>query len=143
DYPDTRPLTALLLRAHAHRCAEVVANSESVAQHTRELVGPAVPVHTLHNAVDLERFHPTGPALDLDALAGLPPFAPGGIRIGLIGTFAKWKGHDVFLDALSRVHATVSFRGYVIGEPIYETDASKFSTGELRELAAARGLGNS
>jgi glycosyltransferase involved in cell wall biosynthesis len=140
DYPDTRPLSAALLRSQAHRCAEVVANSESVAKRARALFGSFVPVHALYNAVDLERFHPDGPRLDLDALAGLPPLAPGGIRIGLVGTFARWKGHGVFLDALSLLRTAGTVRGYVIGEPIYETDASQFSPQELRDLAAALGL---
>src|ERR1700674_3230442 len=75
DYPDTRPLAAALLRSQAHRCGEVVANSESVAKRARALFGSLVPVRALYNAVDLERFHPDGPCLDLDALAGLPPLA--------------------------------------------------------------------
>lgn len=137
DYPDLRPLTAWLLRASRSRCAAAIANSDSVAEQTRRLVGPGVPVHTVYNAVDMNRFHPSGPSLDLDALAGLPPLAPGGIRIGLVGTFARWKGHDVFLHALSRMKSSVPIRGYVIGGPIYETDASQYSIVELQTLAAA------
>lgn len=142
DYPDARPLTAALLSAQAHRCAQVVANSESVAKRTRHLLGSAVPVQTLYNSVDLDRFHPEGPVLDLDALAGLDSLAPGGLRIGLVGTFARWKGHEVFLEALSRLRAEVPVRGYIIGEPIYETDASQSSLQGLRERAASLGLGN-
>jgi glycosyltransferase involved in cell wall biosynthesis len=33
-------------------------------------------------------------------------------------------------------------RGYIIGGPIYQTGGSQFSLTELRELAAARGLGD-
>jgi glycosyltransferase involved in cell wall biosynthesis len=142
DYPDARPLAAALLRAQAHRCAQVLANSESVAKRARHLLGSAVPVQTLYNSVDLDRFHPEGPALDLDALAGLDSLAPGGLRIGLVGTFARWKGHEVFLEALSRLRAEVPVRGYIIGEPIYETDASQFSLQGLRDHAASLGLGN-
>lgn len=140
DYPDVRPLTSALLAAQAHRCAGVIANSESVAKRTRHLLGSTTPVHTIHNSVDLERFKPNGPRLDLDALAGLPPLADGGLRIGLIGTFARWKGHDIFLDALSKLRNGRLMRGYVIGGPIYETDASQFSLQELRDFATARGL---
>ena len=67
------------------------------------MFGAGVPVHTIYNSVDLERFNPPGPRADLDALAGLPPLAAAGIRIGLVGTFARWKGHGVFLDALARL----------------------------------------
>jgi glycosyltransferase involved in cell wall biosynthesis len=127
DYPRSRPLTAALLRAQSDRCAEVIANSESVAEDTRALLGPRVPVQTVHNSVDLTRFSPKGPRLDLDALAKLPPLTPGTLRVGLLGTFARWKGHDVFLRALSQIRAA-GVRGYIIGEPIYETAASQFTT---------------
>jgi glycosyltransferase involved in cell wall biosynthesis len=143
DYPDTRAFTAKMLRAQAHRCDQVLTNSESVAARTRRLLGAAVPVQTLYNSVDLERFHPVGPALDLDARAELVPLAPGGIRIGLVGTFARWKGHDVFLEALSRLRSAVPVRGYIVGGPIYETDASQFSQRELRDVAASLGLKDS
>jgi glycosyltransferase involved in cell wall biosynthesis len=142
DYPDIRPLTAGLLSMHASRCAAVIANSESVATRTRRLFGSHLPVHTLYNAVDLERFQPEGSRLDLDALAHLPPLASGGIRVGLVATLARWKGHEVFLDALAELRGRGCVRGYVIGGPIYETDASQFSLNELRALAAARGLGD-
>jgi glycosyltransferase involved in cell wall biosynthesis len=124
----------------------VIANSDSVASDTRSTLGGQVPVQTVYNAVDLERFSPDGPSLDLDALAKLPPLAAGGIRIGLVGTFALWKGHDVFLCALSQMRALSSsrvVRAYIVGAPIYETRASQFSLRELSQLASAYGLGDS
>jgi len=131
-----------LLVTHASRCAAIVANSESVAEETRALIGSAPSVHAIYNPVDLDRFHPEGPQLDLDALSGLPPFASEGIRIGLVATFARWKGHEVFLNALSRVRSSTPVRGYVIGGPIYQTSGSQYSEKELRALAASRGLGD-
>jgi glycosyltransferase involved in cell wall biosynthesis len=59
-----------------------------------------------------------------------------------VATLARWKGHEVFLDALATLRGTGRVRGYVIGGPIYQTDASQFSLPELRALAAARGLGD-
>ncbi len=143
DYPDSRPVSAMLLRMHARRCTTVVANSDSVADRARQMFPAALRVHAIHNSVDLDRFHPAGPSLDLDALAGLPPLASGGIRIGLVGTFAKWKGHDVFLRALSQVRADVPVRGYVIGDSIYQTDGSQYSVAALREMATGIGLNGS
>jgi glycosyltransferase involved in cell wall biosynthesis len=140
DYPDSKRMTAALLSMHASRCTAVIANSDSVANRTRRFLGPAVPVHTVHNAVDLERFQPEGQRVDLDALANLPPLPSGGIRIGLIATFARWKGHDVFLEALAKLQTTESVRGYVVGGPIYATSASQYTLPELRRFAAARGL---
>ena len=140
DYPDARPLSAALLRRSATANICVVANSESVADRARMMFAPSVSVNTLHNAVDLDRFHPDGQRVNLDALCKLPPLADGGLRIGLVATFARWKGHDVFLKALSNIRAAVPVRGYIIGAPIYQTDSSQFSLDELRELAAAHGL---
>ena len=136
DYPDARPLSRKLLESHAHRCAVAVANSESVAGVARRLFGDAFRVHAVHNAVDLDRFTPDGRRLDLDAIAGLPPLAPDGVKVGLIGTFARWKGHDVFLKALAEMNGGVPVRGYVVGGPIYRTTSSQFSIEELREMAS-------
>lgn len=143
DYPGSRPLTARLLSREAHRCGAVLANSDSVAAQAREVLGSDVPVHTMYNAIDLDRFTPRGAMLDLDALAQVPPGPAGTLRVGLVGTFARWKGHDVFLDAIARLRARAGVRAYVIGSPIYTTNDSQFSLAELQQLAAAKGIGDS
>ena len=140
DYPESRPLTAMMLAAQSHRCAAVLANSDSVASQARHLVRSTVPIFTLYNSVDLDRFVPQGSALDLDRLAGLPPVPPGTLRIGLVGTFARWKGHGIFLEALSRMRTSSRVRGYVIGGPIYTTAESQTTLEELTDRAAAHGL---
>ena len=142
DYPAARRVTARLLASQTHRCDAMLANSESVAAQTRQTFGATVPVHTLYNSIDLDRFSPAGPRADLDALAGLPPLAPGGIRVGLVGTFARWKGHGVFLQALARLRGRTNVRGYIVGDSIYHTDASQYSRDELRTQAEALGLGD-
>jgi glycosyltransferase involved in cell wall biosynthesis len=143
DYPRSRRLTARLLASQADRCDVSLANSESVADEARELFGSQLPVHAIYNAIDLDRFTPLGPSLDLDALAGLPPLAAGGVRVGLVGTFARWKGHAVFLEALAQLRNIASVRGYIVGNSIYHTDASQHTRDELRALAAAFGLTHS
>ena len=142
DYPAARRLTARLLASQVQRCDAMLANSESVAAETRQGFGAAVPVHAMYNSIDLGRFAPDGPRVDLDALAGLPPLAPGGIRVGLVGTFARWKGHQVFLDALARLRGRVNVRGYIVGDSIYHTDASQYSRQQLQSQAEALGLGD-
>ena len=63
------------------------------------------------------------------------------IRVGLVATYANWKGQDVFLDALARLPSSGPLvRGYVIGGPIYATAASQFTLDELQQRAAANGL---
>jgi glycosyltransferase involved in cell wall biosynthesis len=143
DYPAARRLTARLLMSQARGCDAMLANSESVAAEARHMFGARMRVHTIYNSVDLERFTPSGPRLDLDALAGLPPLAPGGIRVGLVATFARWKGHSVFLEALAQLRDVANLRGYIVGDSIYQTDASQYSREELRAKAQALGLGDS
>ena len=140
DYVSRRPLAARLLRQRAGACAAIVANSQSVAADAGRVIGPGPVVHAVWNAVDLSRFSPRGAAADLDALAGLPPAPAGVVRVGLVATFARWKGHATFLEALSRLPESLPVRGYVIGGPVYETAGSQVSLDELRAEAAARGL---
>jgi glycosyltransferase involved in cell wall biosynthesis len=91
------------------------------------------------NAIDLERFSPDGARLDLDAVSGLPA-ADDVLRIGLVATFARWKGHETFLRALAALPSSLHIRGYIVGGPVYETSGSQTSFGELREVVRSLGL---
>jgi glycosyltransferase involved in cell wall biosynthesis len=125
----------------AGACTVALANSNSVARDLKQVV-PRLPVAVLYNAIDLHRFSPAGRKLDLDAAAGLAPAAPGTIRVGLVATFARWKGHQVFLEALARVPHEIPVRGYIIGGAIYQTDGSQWSALELQQKARELGLAN-
>jgi glycosyltransferase involved in cell wall biosynthesis len=94
-------------------------------------------VTAIHNAVDTDIFAPHGPALDLARLSGLPPPQAGALRVGLVATFAHWKGHDVFLKAAA---PALDHRFYIIGGPIYATNGSQWSVDDLRARAKALGL---
>lgn len=161
DYPGRRPAMARLLARLGGRAAAAIANSESVAADARAVLGtggrrPAPPVTAVLNGVDLDRFRPPEPAAgpgggtaDLDALAGLPPAPPGTVRVGLVATLARWKGHEVFLRALARLAAGPAgggepppVRGYVIGGALYATGGSQTSADELEALAGRLGLGD-
>lgn len=141
DYPSARPVTSRIIRSLRSRCSAVVAVSEHVAADIRGELGPSVDVRTIWNSVDLSRFAPDGAAADLDALAGLPPAEPGTVRVGLVATFARWKGHLLFLDMLSRLAPGRPVRGYIVGGPLYETQASQVSMAELRAEVERLGLG--
>ncbi len=140
DFVRSRPMMAPLLRAHARRCDAVVANSHSVARDAREALGPIPPIFAVYYAIDLARFTPAGSALDLDRLAGMPPLDEGGVRVGIVGTLARWKGHETFLRAISLLPPTTPIRAYVIGGPLYETAGSQYTIAELRAVAASLGL---
>jgi glycosyltransferase involved in cell wall biosynthesis len=140
EYVGERRLTRVLLRALERRASVIVANSASVASDVEESLAPAVPLHVVRNAVDLRTFTPEGPAEDLDERSGLR--APDGpvVRVGLVGTFARWKGHEVFLRAIAALPQDVPVRGYVIGEPVYATNGSQHTSEELRALAKTLGV---
>jgi glycosyltransferase involved in cell wall biosynthesis len=146
DYVGRRPATASLLRRSLTRCRAILANSRSVADDARAVLDGRVPIVPVLNAVDLARFSPEGPCADLDAASGsggpapTPAGAPGVVRVGLLGTFAKWKGHATFLDACARVPLSLGVHAYVIGGPVYHTDNSQVSLADLRAHATAAGL---
>jgi len=141
DYLGSRPLSARLLRGNRARCAVVIANSASVAGDIRQVLGD-VTVVVVRNGVDLTRFSPSGHRLDLDDLAGLAPAAAGTIRVGLLGTFARWKGHVTFLHAIARVPRTIPLRAYIIGGAVYETQGSQYTRQELMALARDLQIGD-
>ena len=140
DYVSARPLAARFMKALAPTCTAAIANSESVARDLRTVCGDGLRVHAVHNRIDVERFSPVGATLDLDAWSKLPPAADGMIRVGLPATFARWKGHDVFLKALSILCANRGVRGYVIGGALYKTAGSQYTMAELRSLARDLGV---
>ena len=139
EYVGTRRVTAALLRRHAGRPTAIVVNSDSVCADAVAALGRSRAVQRIHNAVDLAAFSPVGEALDLAAASGLPSDA-GLVRIGLVATFGRWKGHEVFLDALAEVSNAVPVRGYVVGGAVYQTSGSQRTLDELRSYASGLGL---
>jgi glycosyltransferase involved in cell wall biosynthesis len=138
DFVGRRPIMARLLPMFAAGCSAAVTNSEHVRQDLRALC-PNLVATTVINGVDLTEFCPTGPQCDLDSLSGLPP-VEGVVRIGLLATMARWKGHTVFLEALSRIASHVPVRAYIIGDAIYQSDGSQWQVNELRAVAERLGV---
>ncbi len=139
DYVSSRRLMSRLLRMLRGSCTAAIVNSKSVAADLMSVL-PGIPVSPIYNAIDLRRFSPQGDKLDLDAAAGLTPAPAGTVRVGLAGTFARWKGHKVFLEALALLSPDSGVRGYIIGGPIYQTDGSQWSRPELEAEADRLGL---
>ncbi len=139
DYVSPRRLMRRLLWPFRKACTVAIVNSKSVAEDLQR-VFPGLRIVPIYNAIDLQRFSPEGDRLDLDAKAGIAPAAPGTVRAGLIATFARWKGHKVFLEALARLSPGSPVRGYIIGGPIYQTDGSQWSALELQNEAERLGL---
>lgn len=141
DYLGSRALMARLLRISIRPKLTIAAISESVANDIKSTLGPKTAVRMIYNAVDLKRFHPgPGDGRALDHAAGLPDPPPGTIRIGLVATFARWKGHDVFLNAIAQIGASFPCRFYIVGGPIYQSAGSQFTLSELKDRAKSLGI---
>jgi glycosyltransferase involved in cell wall biosynthesis len=141
DLLSQRPVMARLLWWLSGGVAGGIAISEAVRRDA-EAVLPRLAISLVRNAVDTDHFAPADrDGAELDRLAGMGPAEPGLVRVGLVATYANWKGQDVFLDALARLPATgPPVRGYVVGGPIYATAGSQFTRDELEQRAAANGL---
>jgi glycosyltransferase involved in cell wall biosynthesis len=135
DYVSSRPIVRKLVRFHSFRCATVIANSASTASDVMAVCGKRVKVRTVYYAVDACKFKPEGPVCDLDALSGLSPAEPGVIRVGLVAAMAHWKGHGVFLRAVSLLSKSLPIRAYVVGGLLYKTKSSQIDPAELKMLA--------
>lgn len=140
DFVSSRRAMARLLRRAAGRASGAVAVSRAVAADAAAVCGAGLPIRTVYNAVDLHRFTPHGPAADLDAAAGMPPAPPGTVRVGLVATMGRWKGHEVFLRAVAALPREVPVRAYVVGGGIYRTAGSEVDADALRRLAAELGM---
>ena len=141
DMLSRRPVMAQLLRRLTGGVTRGIAISAAV-QRDAKAVLPGLAVSLVPNAVDMDHFAPSDrDGAGLDRLAGLEPAGTGVVRVGLVATYANWKGQDVFLDALARLASASSpVRGYVIGGPIYATAGSQFTRDELEQRAAINGL---
>jgi len=141
DFLGRRRLMSRALRAAAHRVDGVLANSRAVADDARNVLARKQ-VTVAYNAIDTDTFTPGGDVADLDALAGVPAAPSGTLRVGLVATYARWKGHDVFLDAAARVvrASPVPVRFYIVGGEVYHSARSQFTQAELRDMTRKRSI---
>jgi glycosyltransferase involved in cell wall biosynthesis len=141
DLLSHRPVMAHLLRRLTGGVTGGIAISEAVKSDAQTLL-PGLAISLVRNAVDTDHFMPADrDGAWLDRIAGFEPAPAGTVRVGLVATYARWKGQDVFLDALARLPAHgAAVRGYVVGGPIYATAGSQFTHAALEQRAAANGL---
>lgn len=142
DFAGARALSRRLLPLVARR-ALVVTNSLAVERDALD-VAPKLRTRVVYNGVDLDEFKPgAADRSHLAALAGLAPPAPAATVIGLVATYAWWKGHRTFLTAAARLVASEPerrFRFYVVGGPIYGRSDAELEAGDLTRLIGELGL---
>jgi glycosyltransferase involved in cell wall biosynthesis len=142
DFFSARPMANKLLRLASRRLTSAIAISHAVARDLQTACITA-PTHVVPNGIDVGEFAPGAPDGDLlDRLAGFKPDASV-LRIGLVATYAHWKGHDIFLEAAAKLSQEMPgcpMRFYVIGGPIYQTRGSQFDLVELQKMAHELGI---
>lgn len=89
-------------------------------------------ISTIYNTVDLETYTKDGETH--------PDIAshPAQKKIGLVATYARWKGHDIFIKALAELaqkENLFTWHAFIVGGPIYDTVGSQWSLAELQEMA--------
>lgn len=144
DFVCNRSIVSRILPRLWNKNVQIVADSQAVAADVANIM-PHSLITIWHNTVDLEKFYPVdiNPCF-LDKIAEFPlPWK--GLRIGLVATFAKWKGHKIFLQAAKMVAEKMKapIRFYMVGGPIYQSNISQWSIEELKQESDSLSLNNS
>lgn len=142
DYVGRRSRSAMLLRWSTRRCLVAVANSQSVADDAFATLRARIRPLPVLNGVDLRVFEPTGEAADLDQLAGATRARPGTVRVGIVATYARWKGHRTFLEGIAALPSDIAIRAYIVGGPVYRTLGSQWTRADLQAESRRLHLGN-
>ena len=128
DFLSSRLAIGKLLSLFTKKVTVAIAISQAIADDWHK-VFPNLPIEVIYNAIDINKYHPQ----EID-----PPSQY--LNVGLVATYAIWKGHDIFIQAIGhiakqhpRLKSTVKF--YIIGGAIYETDKSQYSRSTLQQLA--------
>jgi glycosyltransferase involved in cell wall biosynthesis len=144
DFVSQRPVSRRLFQRLPRRTL-VIANSRAVADDVRA-IAPQLAIEVVYNAIDLDAFRPAPTdANHLATLAGMRLPDPGTINVGLVATYAWWKGHLDFIDAAARVRQLLPaapLRFYVVGGSIYATRGSDITRAEIESEVRSRGLGD-
>jgi glycosyltransferase involved in cell wall biosynthesis len=128
DFIGSRVLVKQLLKIFVNRASAAIAISQSIADDW-QTVFPSLQIELIYNAIDIDRYIPQSNIRDSHHL-----------NIGLVATYALWKGHDIFIQAIGHIakqrpglQSTIKF--YIIGGAIYETARSQYSRSQLQQLA--------
>lgn len=131
DFIGSRLAIGKLLKLLIGRVTVAIAISQAVATDWHA-VFPGLKINLIYNAIDTDKYQSSRS----DSEPTTDPY----LKIGLVATYALWKGHDIFIQAIGQIaqqypelKATVKF--YIIGGAIYETARSQYSRSTLQQLA--------
>ncbi len=94
---------------------------------------------TVHDAVDVANYKAARAPEAVRKQLGIPP---GRLVLMMVAHFTRWKGHLVFLEAVSRLlRQGLPVSGVVVGSSIYRNAAEQAYEAEVRGRVEALGLG--
>jgi len=137
DLVSQRKTASRIMRVCSTRVSCAVGISDLVSQDCRQ-AGLRCRIQTVRNSVDLSRFMPRPRKNGFFERFGIKvPEPDQKLRIGLVATYARWKGHDLFIEAVSKLseQCREGARFFIVGGPAYATAGSQFSQMELIGLA--------
>lgn len=132
DYISGRKLMPLLLKWWASVPDQVLAISQSIADDCRKTFPPDR-VHLFYDGIDTLNYSPEGDTVDFGS----------SLNIGMVATYARWKGQDLFIKMAKEVLNKLpdeKLNFIIVGGPIYQTVGSQFSKQELENLVFEAGL---
>jgi glycosyltransferase involved in cell wall biosynthesis len=130
DFYSSRTLMAVALKWASTNVKGAIAISQAVAQDAQTVI--PVPIEVIYNTVNINYFSPAE-----------TPITSSPIRVGLVATFARWKGHDIFLKAAADIlhrRPDLNVQFCIVGGAIYKTRGSQLSLQELQENASQLGI---
>lgn len=139
DMIGQRSVISKLLRLVEKRVSGIIAISQAVRKDF-ERVSNNIPAVVVYDGIDLRRFNTSDKkrSFNSDRLDQMNSPFEDCIRIGIVATFARWKGQDLFLEAVAifkSLRADLNVKFYIVGGAIYKTTGSQFTEDELKKLA--------
>lgn len=130
DFISSRRAIGKLLKLFIGKVTVAIAISQAVGRDWQQLF-PDLSIELVYNAIDTDRYQPSPTTADRSSEP---------LKIGLVATYALWKGHDLFIQAIGlianqRPELKSQIQFYIIGGAIYETAGSQYSRSQLQQLA--------
>ncbi len=138
DYVSTRNVVSRILPRLVRSKLFLVADSNSVADDLRIII-PKKEISIWNNTVDTESFKP-----DSFNITKGEGHRNKKLNVGLVATFARWKGHETFLRAVKLINDTIGdvVEFFVVGGPVYQSSESQWSMEDLERMAESIGVKN-
>ena len=139
DFLTLGPLTSRLLNYASKKVHVALAVSRAVERDVKSTL-PNLVTRVIYDVVDTNYFTPSG--AKSNEFKESPPHLDECVKVGMVATYAKWKGQKKFLRSAAELLKTKNLgaKFYIIGGPIYKTTSSQFSRVELEDYARELGI---